>query len=50
MTAVLRTTLKRLALGLALLGMALRTLSAQTQVNDAWVRATVPASRPAARS
>jgi len=39
MTAV--QTLKRIALGLSLLGLAAHA-SAQAQVSDAWVRATVP--------
>lgn len=40
MTSIYAPRIKQLALGLSLIGMAWQ-VSAQTQVNDAWVRATV---------
>ena len=40
MTSICASRFKQLALGLSLIGMAWQ-VSAQTQVNDAWVRATV---------
>ena len=49
MTLFCAPRFKQLALGLTLIGMAWQ-VSAQTQVNDAWVRATVPASLRAAPS